>query len=78
MPNPTLQKLAGLAVAALTFTALIGCEVRGESTAAVPPAPEVDVLQVQAEEMRLWGTFTGRIAAPQTVDLRPRVSGYIQ
>lgn len=72
--------MPALAVATLLalVVVLAGCEVRGEQAAAQPPAPEVDVVELQAEEVRLWGTFTGRIAAPETVDLRPRVSGYIQ
>ncbi len=75
----TIRQLPWLAGFALTLAALTGCEAQGEeATAATPPAPEVDVVQLQAEEVLLWGSFTGRIAAPETVDLRPRVSGYIQ
>src|SRR5690606_2849915 len=78
MRTITLRQLLWLAGFALTLTALAGCEAQGEETAAAPPpAPEVEVVAVQTEEVLLWGSFTGRIAAPQTVDLRPRVSGYI-
>lgn len=79
MQTITLRHLSWLAVLALTLTVLAGCEVQGNETVAVStPAPEVDVVEVQTEEVLLWSTFTGRIAAPQTVDLRPRVSGYIK
>jgi membrane fusion protein, multidrug efflux system len=37
----------------------------------------VDVAQVIAEPVTLWESFTGRVVAPETVELRPRVSGYI-
>ncbi|WFF43528.1 efflux RND transporter periplasmic adaptor subunit, partial [Salinicola endophyticus] len=42
-----------------------------------PPPPEVDVATVAAEPITLTETFTGRIEAPETVALRPRVSGYV-
>jgi multidrug efflux system membrane fusion protein len=79
MQTITLRQLSWLAGFILTLTALVGCEAQGEETAAaLPPAPEVEVVEIQSEEVLLWGSFTGRIAAPQTVDLRPRVSGYIR
>lgn len=79
MQTERLRQL-GLAVgSAFLLTALAGCEARSEEEAGAPtPAPEVEVVEVKAEEVVLWGSFTGRIAAPQTVDLRPRVSGYIE
>ncbi|WP_444939999.1 efflux RND transporter periplasmic adaptor subunit [Microbulbifer sp. EKSA008] len=42
-----------------------------------PPPPAVEVAQVSAGNTTLWRSFTGRVAAPETVELRPRVSGYI-
>ncbi|MGQ4878580.1 efflux RND transporter periplasmic adaptor subunit [Billgrantia sp. LNSP4103-1] len=42
-----------------------------------PPPPQVSVAQVLVEDVELWDAFTGRIEAVETVDLRPRVSGYI-
>ena len=39
--------------------------------------PEVTVAKVITERVTEWDEFTGRIQAPQTVELRPRVSGYI-
>lgn len=41
------------------------------------PAPVVSVATVINERLTEWDEFTGRIQAPQTVELRPRVSGYI-
>lgn len=78
MQTFTIRRLSWFAGFALALTTLTGCEAQGEeATAATPPAPEVDVVQLQAEDVLLWASFTGRIAAPETVDLRPRVSGYI-
>jgi multidrug efflux system membrane fusion protein len=45
--------------------------------AAMPPPPEVSVAQVLVKNVRQWDDFTGRVAAVQTVALRPRVSGYV-
>ncbi len=65
-------------VSLLFIATLMGCEAKGEEAAApVPPPPQVDVAMVQAEKVVVWGSFTGRITAPEAVDLMPRVSGYI-
>lgn len=53
-----------------------GCNARSE-TQNVSAPPEVDVARVQAEPVTVTETFTGRVEAPETVELRPRVSGYI-
>ncbi|WP_422666803.1 efflux RND transporter periplasmic adaptor subunit [Billgrantia gudaonensis] len=49
-----------------------------EEGAQQSPPPEVSVAQVLVEDIELWDAFTGRIEAVETVDLRPRVSGYIE
>ncbi len=66
---------AGLAAAIALVVA--GCDSRAESTAA-PPPPEVGVAAVLNEPVRDWSDATGRIAAVDSVELRPRVSGYVQ
>lgn len=66
---------AGLAAAIALVVA--GCDSRAESTAA-PPPPEVGVAAVLHEPVRDWSDATGRIAAVDSVELRPRVSGYVQ
>ncbi|QJX03318.1 efflux RND transporter periplasmic adaptor subunit [Alcanivorax sp. IO_7] len=43
-----------------------------------PPAPEVDVAEVLVRPATLKEVFTGRLSAPETVQLRSRVSGYIE
>ena len=43
-----------------------------------PAAPQVTVAQVVHERITEWDEFTGRLQAPQTVTLIPRVSGYIE
>jgi len=44
----------------------------------VPPPPEVSVAKVVSREVSPWDEFTGRVSAVETVELRPRVSGYIE
>jgi multidrug efflux system membrane fusion protein len=43
----------------------------------MPPPPEVSVATVLVKDVRPWDEFTGHIEAVETVELRPRVSGYI-
>lgn len=43
-----------------------------------PAAPEVSVAQVVSERITEWDEFTGRLQAPETVQIVPRVSGYIE
>jgi len=42
----------------------------------MPPAP-VTLAQVEQRELVEWEEFTGRVEAVETVELKPRVSGYI-
>ena len=46
--------------------------------AGMPPPPAVSVAKVVARDVQPWDEFTGRISAVETVELRPRVSGYIE
>ncbi|WP_447042646.1 efflux RND transporter periplasmic adaptor subunit [Vreelandella sp. H-I2] len=63
----------------LIMTLLAGCEAKSEEAAAPSsPPPEVDVAQIVAQPVVLSESFTGRVEAAETVELRPRVSGYIQ
>lgn len=41
------------------------------------PPPEVSVATVLQKEVRAWDEFSGRIAAVENVEIRPRVSGYL-
>lgn len=65
-----------IAVAFIAF-GLSGCG-QGKAASAPPPAPAVHVAAVKSGEVIDWDTFTGRFEAPETVKLRPRVSGYIE
>lgn len=62
-------------VAALVLTACGNPEAASQAQA--PAAPQVSVAQVVVERITEWDEFTGRLQAPQTVELMPRVSGYV-
>src|ERR1700704_5956145 len=62
---------AGILSILLTAT---GCK---RKSAAQPPPLPVNVLSVVEKEVNEWDEFTGRLEAVESVDIRPRVSGYI-
>jgi RND family efflux transporter MFP subunit len=65
---------AALAGGALLF--VTGCERKVEHKQAPPPA--VTVAPVHEQEVVEWSEFTGRTEPVESVEIRPRVSGYIQ
>ncbi|MGO4221476.1 efflux RND transporter periplasmic adaptor subunit [Lysobacter sp. TAF61] len=71
---PVLALAASLLVAAV----VTACSSQAEPGAAMPPPPEVSVAQVLSKQVSEWDDFTGRVTAIETVDLRPRVSGYVE
>src|ERR1700752_4373190 len=62
-----------LAVSALTL--LASC---GEPAQVAPPAPAVTVARPLAENITDWDEYTGRIEPVESVEVRARVSGYLQ
>ncbi|WP_237058053.1 efflux RND transporter periplasmic adaptor subunit [Microbulbifer sediminum] len=72
-----MTKLLKLASALLPAVVLAACGT-GEQGGQQAPPPAVEVAEVLEESTTIWGDFTGRVSAPQTVELRPRVSGYIE
>jgi multidrug efflux system membrane fusion protein len=60
-----------------TLALLTGCGRRGAQQQA-PPAPSVTVAPVEQREIVEWDEFTGRTEPVDSVEVRPRVSGYIQ
>lgn len=64
------------AVAWLTTLASTGCGSSAGAPSASPP-PEVSVAEVLQKRVKDWDEFTGRLQAVEAVEIRPRVSGYI-
>jgi membrane fusion protein, multidrug efflux system len=69
------QKVLPLAAVSALFV-LTAC--RSDSKVQAPPPPAVTVAPVEPREVVEWDEFTGRTEAVETVEVRPRVSGYIQ
>jgi multidrug efflux system membrane fusion protein len=71
----------GLTLSALALgvisTFLSGCSHSQAATVVAPPAPEVTVAQVIAKPLHQWIELTGTLQAVDTVQVRPRVSGYV-
>jgi multidrug efflux system membrane fusion protein len=63
-----------LAVAALLALGACG---KAEQTTQQTPAPKVSVAEVLQQPVNEWDEFTARLEAPESVEIRPRVSGYI-
>jgi RND family efflux transporter MFP subunit len=69
------QVLSALGVSsAMVF--LAGCQ--RPAAQATPPLPTVTVSAVVQKDIVEWAEFTGRTEPVESVDVRPRVSGYIQ
>jgi membrane fusion protein, multidrug efflux system len=60
----------------ITASLLVGCDNKPPATAA-PPAPSVTVARPVQKLITEWDEYTGRFAAVETVEVRARVSGFI-
>jgi len=72
----------GLLLGALSFSIACTMEQGSErpksaEQPAPPNTPSVSVAKVIYQELTEWDEYTGRLQAPESVDLRPRVSGYV-
>src|SRR5829696_9971653 len=76
MRNRRLAVPGVLSVAVLSLGALtLG---RSKEPPAAPPLQAVTMAEVPQREISEWDEFTGRLQAVDQVEIRPRVSGYIQ
>jgi multidrug efflux system membrane fusion protein len=75
-PDP-LAALAGLLLAVFVAVVLTACGSDAAEHAGPPPAPAVSVAEPIVRDVNGWDEFTGRVEAVETVEIRPRVSGYI-
>src|ERR1700740_625502 len=53
---------------------LLGC---GKHAAPTPPPPAVTVVQPGARDVVEWDEYIGRLESPETVEIRARVSGWL-
>lgn len=85
-PNPSrlvpsrtaVLALLGLAAGAPFLMTACSPDAAQAAAAQAPPAPQVSVAEVLERPITNYREFTGRIEAVERVELRPRVSGYIE
>ena len=75
---PSFPSLCALALVGILI--LTGCHRQGgaQHAGAQMPPPLVTVVPVVTQEITEWDEFTGRTAAMENVEVRPRVSGHIE
>src|ERR1700684_4051285 len=59
------------------LSASLGACTKSGDAASAPPPPQVSVPTMLEKRVKDWDEFTGRFQAVETVEIRPRVSGYI-
>lgn len=73
------SRLAAVAAVAAFTAHLAGCDASGaDAQQSPPPPPEVSVAEVPFRSLNDWEEFTGRLEAVRSVEVRPRVGGYIE
>jgi multidrug efflux system membrane fusion protein len=77
MTRHPLTHLARAATFALTLAVLAACGSQAQEFGTIAPA-QVSVAPVLSRDVAVTDDFTGRVAAVETVELRPRVGGYIE
>lgn len=72
----SLHKFALACVSVDLLLSVASCAKSGGAAQSAPP-PQVSVAQVLERRVKDWDEFTGRFQAVESVEIRPRVSGYI-
>lgn len=76
MPKQFLFLMTGMLAGAAAL--IVGCRPKGQPHSQMPPPPLVTIAPVEQREVVEWDEFTGRTAAIENVEVRPRISGHIQ
>jgi RND family efflux transporter MFP subunit len=72
-----LVLLAVIAAAALGYRYWTSSQGQ-QAAATAPPPPTVTVAKPLVKDLREWRDFTGQFVAPESVEVRARVSGYLE
>ncbi len=75
--RPTVKRFIAFAFGLMSGMVLSACSPEAVG-GTPPPPPDVGVAKVLSKPVREWDEFTGRIAAVEAVELRARVSGYME
>ena len=62
----------------LSMLGLLALEGCGKTPPPAPGPPDVTVAKVISKRIKDWDEYTGRFQAIDTVEIRPRVSGYVE
>lgn len=65
-------------VLSLVLGALVSCERPQQTPNAAAPPPPITVALPLSTSLVEWDEFIGRLAAPESVEIRARVSGYLE
>ena len=76
-PHRFGHRIAMVGVSILAAAVLAACSGGHAEEAGAPPPPQVSAAPVLVKQVSQWDEFSGRVEAVQSVELRPRVSGYI-
>ncbi|MFC0708318.1 efflux RND transporter periplasmic adaptor subunit [Azorhizophilus paspali] len=74
--EPFLSRPRHLALAIIALLTLNACRKAPETAPSAPPV-KVSVAKVIEQPINEWDELSGRLEAPESVEVRPRVSGYI-
>ena len=74
------RQIAFILALLLSVPALLaGCgKSQSQGPGGPPPPPQVSVAAVIEKEVNEWDEFTGRLEAVERVEIRPRISGYVE
>jgi hypothetical protein len=67
-----------IALTSALAAGVLAGNTQGAAEPVAPPPPEVTVAEVLMREVHDWTEFTGRLESVQNVEVRPRVSGYVE
>jgi len=74
-----IQRLFPIVALSILAAFVAGCSGEAKSAAPTAPSPiQVSVAEVTCKQLGDTDEFTGRLEAVTTVEVRPRVSGYLQ
>ncbi|MEN5100062.1 efflux RND transporter periplasmic adaptor subunit [Stenotrophomonas sp. TWI809] len=76
-PHRFTRRLTMAGVSILAAAVLAACSGSHAEEAGMPPPPSVSAAPVLVKQVSQWDDFSGRVEAVESVELRPRVSGYI-